>query len=319
MSWISYSLANETAGKANVERRRNSFIFKYPCKTATCTNYDVTLSPGLYKFECYGAGISSGTAGAYTSGILRVNGTKTFYFYLGMTGTVHYNDNLEIFNVGFGKIDCSYSGSGATDIRLEGGRWESFDSLKSRIMVAAGSGANECGKGGSGGDIEGIDGSPGTCSYSNYYYSNYGKGAKQNRSDSSTGFFGYSYNFSVSKNVNTGGGDYYGGGTANDGGAGSGGGSSFISGHKECDAITENSTKENIIHTGKPYHYSGIFFHDSIMKNGNQYFFDSKRNLIKGNIGKGVITVTKLNSLFSCKVVRTSSIWFSPITFIFTS
>ena len=319
MQWISYSLADKTMGDLNIERRRNSLVFKYPCKTTTCTNYNISLLAGLYRFECFGGGDRQGTAGAYTSGVIKINETKKLFLYLGMNAFYHYMKHLEVFNVGFGNISASRSGGGATDIRLEGGRWESFESLRSRIMVAAGSGSCECGIGGSGGDLIGINGKTGFCKGDPTNYTRFGIGAMQNGSSITTGFFGYSYNFTNVRNVNTGGGGYYGGGKSNDAGAGSGGGSSFISGHKGCDAITENSTKENIVHTGNPFHYSGVFFYNSVMKNGDEYFFDQKRNIIKGNIGKGMIIITKLNALFSCKSSRRNSICFSLFNVILMS
>ena len=69
-----------------------------------------------------------------------------------------------------------------------------------------------------------------------------------------------------------GGGGYYGGGAGNivNNCVGTGsGGSSFISGYKGCDAISQNYTLDNPVHTGKPYHYSGFVFVNPIMKDGN--------------------------------------------------
>lgn len=47
-------------------------------------------------------------------------------------GVQRNNNNSYVHNSG--------SGGGATDVRLVGGAWNNFDSLKSRIMVAAGGG-----------------------------------------------------------------------------------------------------------------------------------------------------------------------------------
>jgi hypothetical protein len=52
---------------------------------------------------------------------------------------------------------------------------------------------------------------------------------------------------------------------------GGGGGSSFISGHEGCDAIDEQSTEQNIIHTGQSIHYSGYYFTNTLMIDGNGY------------------------------------------------
>jgi hypothetical protein len=58
------------------------------------------------------------------------------------------------------------------------------------------------------------------------------------------------------------GGGYYGG---KSGEVSSAGGSSFISGYTGCNAISESSTENNIIHTGQPNHYSGCVFTNSVM------------------------------------------------------
>ncbi len=50
-----------------------------------------------------------------------------------------------------------------------------------------------------------------------------------------------------------------------------GGGSSFISGHEGCDAIKEESTENNIIHTGQSIHYSGLYFTNTLMIDDEGY------------------------------------------------
>ena len=102
-------------------------------------------------------------------------------------------------------------------------------------------------------------------------------------------------------NINGGGNGYYAGGLSRDAGAAAGGGSYFVSGYKGCDAINEKSTKDNIIHTGQPIHYSGIYFYESIIMNGNEQIYDPKGNIVDGNIGNGKITITKLNFHCSCQ------------------
>ena len=53
---IKYSLVNSTY-QVNVTNESNKkYTFNYPCSDSTdCTDYEVSLSPGLYKFEVYGA------------------------------------------------------------------------------------------------------------------------------------------------------------------------------------------------------------------------------------------------------------------------
>ena len=60
------------------------------------------------------------------------------------------------------------------------------------------------------------------------------------------------------------------------------GGSSFISGHNGCDAIAENSTINNIIHTGQSVYYSGYKFTNAVMIDGQGYSWTN----IKGSLTK---------------------------------
>ena len=309
MNWAKYSIENQSLGKSKVTRISYSkLLFEYPCSSTKCTNYIVTVLPGLYRFECYGAGRATGTAGAYTAGTLKLEKSKTFYFYIGNkpTSDVYFD---EVFNSGIGKVQ--FAGSGSTDIRLESGIWHSFDSLKTRIMVAAGSGASECGTGGSGGDIVGFDGKGGPCE--GVQYNAYGYGANQNRTNSNFESFGISHNVSSAMNINSGGNGYYAGGPSRDIGAGAGGGSSFISGHKGCDAILESSTKDKIVHSGSPNHFTNVIFYNTVMKNGNEKMLDPKGNIIEGNVGNGKIVLTKLDFKYSCKGYHRSSFSFSYV------
>ena len=104
----------------------------------------ITLGAGKYKIECWGAqgnyttGMTvEGGKGAYVSGELEVKEKTNLYVYVGE----HRNDKKESFNVGtIGGASAGYGGGGATDIRLENGNWNEIQSLRSRIMVAAGGG-----------------------------------------------------------------------------------------------------------------------------------------------------------------------------------
>ena len=148
-----------------------------------------------------------------------------------------------------GAIGTSYasSGGGATDIRLVSGNWNDFDSLKSRIMVAAGGGGATTWSRGSYGGAAG-----GLFAYDVPYYATgswgytLNTGATQTSGgvgfvSSNAGRHGQSGKFGIGGNGNTssgygggGGGGYYGGAGGGDGGpmtcSGSGG-SSYISGH----------------------------------------------------------------------------------------
>ena len=91
----------------------------------------------------------------------------------------------------------------------------------------------------------------------------------------------------------TGGGGYYGGTSTNCHGA-AGGGSSFISGYEGCDAIYDNSTKDNIIHSHQPIHYSQFVFFNTIMKGGNEMMPLPLVTQDIGHEGNGAAKITPL-------------------------
>lgn len=168
--------------------------------------------------------------------------------------------------------DCGGAGGGATDIRLASGNWNAFESLKSRIMVAGGgSGSavvdiNFSGKvGGSGG---GLSATGSIWTYPNKEIPNHSYNATQ-----TTGYkFGIGQDGITQGNAGGAGagGGYYGGYSSTDtytGGAG--GGSGFISGYDGCNAISEESTESKIIHTNQENHYSGKYFTNAILLDGN--------------------------------------------------
>jgi len=109
---------------------------------------------GTFKIELWGArggtlSDYSGGKGGYTCGDIFLEKDLTLYLYLGGRGKQEeaaynaggyngggysgYNPGSENYNAG---------GGGATDLRLVNGKWNNFDSLKSRIMVAAGGGGS---------------------------------------------------------------------------------------------------------------------------------------------------------------------------------
>lgn len=159
------------------------------------------------------------------------------------------------------------AGGGATDIRLIGGLWNNFNGLKSRIMVAGGRTVELfiLLHGSAGGGIVGKTNSyvsPGTQN------SGFRFGMGQNGSG------GGSY----SDGVSGGGGGYYGGYTGYSTDSPGAGGSGFISGYNGCDAILEESTENNILHSGQSIHYSGKYFEDCILLDGNDANVPSKTN-----------------------------------------
>lgn len=226
----------------------------------------VSLTPGIYKIECYGASGGNGNGGqaayaglgGYTSGMLEIFETCEFHIYVGGAGKYAtvckggWNGGGSADNVRSG----SGSGGGATDIRLVSGNWNDTTSLRSRIMVAGagGGGGRYAAKGGNGGGLNGGNGEGAT-------------GGTQTTGGTSNGKFGIGGNGPTTNNgKGCGGGGYYGGGTNATGNSyyhSGGGGSSFISGMEGCNAIDENGK-----HTGQPIHYSGLFFTDCETQSG---------------------------------------------------
>ena len=295
--------------------------FKYPCdKTYECKPIKLKLHPGSYLFECYGAqggtGLSDGSTskshpggkGAYTSGILNINRYLDVYLYIGGMGeSPEYKKKDTILGGwnggGNGMVeilddDDSAAGGGSTDIRLVQGPWNDTLSLRSRIMVAAGgSGSVFRTYGAPGGDINGyiinaLDSQnfgPSETNQKSGYKFGIGQDGKINGDRHATPYSG-------------GGGGYYGGSTRDplltnemSYNAVSSSGSSFVSGHKDCIAITKDGlpSESNV-------HYSGISFQNPMIVNGFSIFpgFESS-SFVEGNEGNGAIRMTIL-SFFSC-------------------
>lgn len=260
--------------------------------TYTKDNYvELPLARGKYLIECWGAqGCSSSYGkGAYTRGILTLRNQKTFYLFVGRKGL---SQSLGTFN---GGGSGQSNGGGATDIRLKKGNWYDFESLKSRIMVAAGGGGQDGGDyPGAGGALKGFDstttkGRGGTQISGGFGEVNgsFGKGGgtgNLNTADTADGNGG-------------GGGGYYGGGCSTQPTSHSGGGgSSFISGYPECDAISYFSSENNITHTGQPNHYSGFVFSQPKMIDGNSLMPSPNSSTDEtGHSGNGYIRITIIN------------------------
>ncbi len=283
---------------------------------------------GIYKIELWGAqggdfGGYFGGKGAYTVGKIDLATEDKFYVYVGQSGFSELKDTYS-FNGGASMHWNMFgaTGGGATDVRLINGEWKLFDSLKSRIMVAAGGGgANNrnngemeyygAGNGGAGGTLNGLPGEVDISKTKNPdgYTWGYviGLGGSQDSGGSYTlagnddgsnvkndltiyglpnGGFGYG-----SPMMSGGGGGYYSGGSGEH--AGAGGGSSYISGFDGCKAIKVTSTEEAIEHEETSVHYSGKKFTDANMIAGNAPMptHDGK-NTMTGNSGDGYAKIT---------------------------
>ena len=253
----------------------------------------ISLNPGIYSIECWGASGASisdnvqGGNGSYVFGKIRIDSPRSFYAYVGQKGP-KFVSTKPFGDGGF----SDFCGGGASDIRLI--KSNNFESKKSRIIVAAGGGGSDSSdSGGSGGTLEGkqdfLRKTKGATQTSPGTGVNHGKfgvgGGQRNTTDNNGG----------------GGGGYYGGGSgAEIASYGGSGGSSFISGHKGCDAIFANSTEENIYHTGKPYHYSGFVFYDTFMIDGDSEMPSIKKGKTQiGNNGNGHIRIIRFSQAFS--------------------
>ena len=259
--------------------------------------YEVPTT-GTYKIELWGAqgGSIDGTeggGGAYTSGNINLTAGEKLYFYVGSQGTLGkggYNGGA----VG-GSTTEHLGGGGSTDVRYfsstptaEDLQWNSFNGLKSRIMVAAG-GAASTHYGATHGDAGGLTGYEGNYTGWGCDLSSFTTGATQTSpgftfnhesSNSGFGYAGYKTMSGWYINVNTagGGGGYYGGASAGAHGyscvfAGTGG-SSYISGYTGCDSISSSSTSDNIVHTGSANHYSGKVFTNAVMIDGRGHTWE---------------------------------------------
>ena len=281
--------------------------------------YVVTLPPGRFKFEAWGAAGVNNTCyfppsyiigrGGYTKGIIQFDNVQVISIYVGEKG-----EKKSAFNSIY-ELISGLAGGGATDFRLvnSGKEWYNFSSLKSRIMVAGGGGGADCYKGGDAGGLIGHDGG------ASIYYKNYPTGGTQ-ISGGTVGITNYPWGEvltpypgkfgiagsgnCISSNISntncngagSGGGGYYGGG-GNSGDGGGGGGSSFISGHEGCIAILEKSTETEIFSSYSSFHYSGLYFTDTVLLGGNETIpsYDEYGNIMIGNECNGYARITYLN------------------------
>jgi len=250
-----------------------------------------------YKIECWGASGGVNGNGAYTIGYIDISKNFILYVYVGERGkhsllVPDYNEPQSgTFNGGGGFLlpwsDRNNSqGGGATDIRLQNGNWNNFNSLKSRIMVAAGAGSCIAGNPSSYG------GALSTPNYTNTFPQ-----IETNAAQGATQTSGYKFGIGQDGARGGAGGGYYGGcafvrDERNLTGLRGAGGSSFISGYTGCNAISESSTEDNIIHTGQPNHYSGKVFANSVMIAGDSTIPSPSGGTEIGHSGDGYAIIS---------------------------
>ena len=292
----------------------------------------VKIKPGKYKIELWGAQgghkVKDGGQGAYTSGEIIFNRIYNLYFYIGSQGKLDneggYNgggDSYKTCTQSYCAASYGGSGGGATDVRLIGGHWNNSESLKSRIMVAAGGGGAEWGGsiGGNGGDIEGGESISSVTDFATQAHEEKCAGAKQTSGStcpsyywestlttyhSTSGKFGISGIPDISNSGSYGGfgGSGYYGGTSYDYAYAGSGGSSFVSGHKQCNAVKDSETIE---HSGDSVHYSGYVFNDPRMIPGNTTMPDPKDPTIEAEYsGTGAFRITLIHYQYHCTYTK---------------
>lgn len=208
----------------------------------TGTVQSVTLNPGSYQVELWGANGGDGSQGTggkggYSTGTLTVTSPTTYYIYVGGKGSTASSSTPGGWNGGgscLGTYSSGYNGGtggGGTDIRTS-----ENTTYADRIIVAGGGGGGTgystyTGNGGNGG---GLTGENGTSSRGATYAGGGGSqtagGANATGGISSyslPGSLGVGGNYTGTLGGTAGGGGYYGGGSGHWGGAG-GGGSSYI-------------------------------------------------------------------------------------------
>ncbi|MBQ8131616.1 MAG: hypothetical protein IJ193_03915, partial [Bacilli bacterium] len=221
---------------------------------------------GIYKVELWGASgydfdEKEGGKGAYTSGTITLSKNTPLYLYVG--GNARYNAYNGIDGptgkTGDPSIAKDYGagGGGSTDVRVVKSTWDNFESLKSRIMVAAGGGGVGTRGGGygkwNGGDAGGLIGYDGIGVYltetSTEDTGGYCNGASQIAGGhcyitySQNNYYGMFGRTNAGLRLTGGSGYYAGAGAFHVSGSG---GSSYISGHSGCVSITKESTQDNI-------------------------------------------------------------------------
>ena len=319
--FLSLDVADSNLGSIqSIYQNSRQLSLGYPCPSSTskCTPYILNLSPGIYRFECWGAkGTQQQTTakpglGGYTAGTIHLAKTTTFYIYIGSTGFFNSIQNFFVTNYN------TFPGGGATDVRLNlTDNWWDQKGLISRIMVSAGGGGVEWfhSIGGNGGGLKGGSSHPTKSTYSTEFYDPC-DGATQNSGsqclkcedfDAVPGTFGSAgvpdaiiFSNGALDYGGFGGGGYYGGTSYEYSYAGSGG-SSYISGHKGCNSVAEDPNQ--IQHTDDSVHYSTLVFTNTLMIDGNTTMplpFSPKTWNIWSD-KHGAFRITILSSMPTCR------------------
>ena len=283
-----------------------------------CTPQEIHLEPNKYLFEAWGAsgGYPNAGAGGYTSGVLILNESTTFYVFVGGEGE-GANENGNITQGGCngggngGKGDVKVNnagyywsgsgGGGATDIRFNSSR------INDRILVAGGGGGacSNYSYRSIGGDAGGLIGLSSSTSDD---LINISKGGNQTDGYElglgQDGRNGTYPDIQGAEGNGGGGGGWYGGHSYQEAGdysdSGGGGGSSYISGHQEC--LTQHSV---------------FSFFRATLKAGNESFLSPNGTLETGHNGNGYFRISIINEMTNYKKFKFYTLLsFFPITVI---
>ena len=278
--------------------------------SATGAVQNVTLNPGTYKLEVWGAQGGSysdtyaGGKGGYSYGTLTLTDETNLFVYVGKQGTGTGTSTTGLVSGGFNGGGNGYSssttylssaGGGASDIRIR------EDSLYSRVIVAGGGGgagsynASRHYSGGAGGGESGTAGGQYSTSYkaglggsqTTAGTSYYGKTANSTNSSYGTvASFGTGASGKSSSGVSGGGGGWYGGGYGRR--ATGGGGSGYV----YTSSTASNYPTGNLL-------TSTYYLTNAATLAGNTSFTDFDGTTVTGHVGDGKAKITGTSKIVS--------------------
>lgn len=256
-----WALVNFVATNENTLELATTQVFEYNGTNGTDGSVQtVTLQPGTYFIECWGAEGAQGRQGTtlralggkggYVSGTITLAEETTVYVSVGGKNVINHNVNRRIAGWNGGGHGTSIfertagGGGGASDIRIGG------TALTDRVLVAGGGGGGRSdattSPGADGGGLEGDSASPG------------GVGGTQEAGGNFEGIFGRGGRAAVanSNSMGGGGGGWFGGGGGPSGYNSGGGGSSYIGDELEISGVSypkvpvEDGYTESGVRTG---------------------------------------------------------------------
>lgn len=261
----------------------------------------VTLEPGKYALECWGAqggyrsNSSYGGKGGYSTGTLTLTQKTTIYIYVGGSGNSVTSASNSIYPGGFNGGGYRYNykgGGGATDIRIGSA------SLYARVIVAGGGGSDGSPNysGGYAGGVSGTRGNFGcgsygyggsqTASYSSLSAIN-SQGTTNSSSNCAAGFgFGGFGCYYASGYGGAGGGGWYGGqGTYPDGSGDDDGGGGGGSGYVYTSSSASNYPQGCLLN-------SSYYLSDASNLSGNESFKSPSGSTETGHSDNGYCRIT---------------------------